>query len=539
MSFASMGSGPRRKKGPRPPGAPATGSLSANDVALAEEEEAKKAGTAPLVSGDAQQALSAQSRRDQTHEKFLQQYTRDAAEVETIFAELGAVVEQQQESLDTIDDNTTKAVDELSTGIEDYAGAVREKAKGTSNKRAMAAAAVGVVGGIATGGVGLGVAAVGGLAGAVIGKAAGHAEFTLVADAAQGEVDAIKVQKALGPLKDRSEWSPDGRECEGCSAAFSIIVRRHHCRACGGVFCSTCAPKAAVRLCTSCSQRMQDKTAVHKLQTSADARSGDGSDLMAEWGESPSLSKQTAPKAPAAAPSSGGQTRVGTPGGSERDALLRGGAKPPPGRRPLDGDAGSAESEALRAKALRKQALQAAERAAGAGAATASKVSDQGEQLDGVASNAGLAEEIAARAERVDDCFTTVGAIKTMWSRTPSLTPRWSSAEPEPEPESEPEPEPEPELATETGDETLDQLAKLTSQMGRTASDLSTAMSQQREQLEGIDDSVTATSKSTSRLDASQKKRLAKLEGRGARSSSSSSGATAAVGWAASKTRSI
>ena len=36
MSFASMGSGPRRKKGPRPPGAPATGSLSANDVALAE-----------------------------------------------------------------------------------------------------------------------------------------------------------------------------------------------------------------------------------------------------------------------------------------------------------------------------------------------------------------------------------------------------------------------------------------------------------------------------------------------------------------------
>ena len=85
----------------------------------------------------------------------------------------------------------------------------------------------------------------------------------------------------------------------------------------------------------------------------------------------------------------------------------------------------------------------------------------------------------------------------------------------------------------------MDQLAKLTSQMGRTASDLSTAMSQQREQLDGIDESVTATSKSTSRLDASQKKRLAKLEGRGARSSSSSSGATAAVGWAASKTRSI
>ena len=64
------------------------------------------------------------------------------------------MVEQQQGSLDTIDDNATKDVDELSTSIEHLADATDAavlKAKGTSNKRAMAAAAVGVVGGIARG----------------------------------------------------------------------------------------------------------------------------------------------------------------------------------------------------------------------------------------------------------------------------------------------------------------------------------------------------------------------------------------------------
>lgn len=38
-------------------------------------------------------------------------------------------------------------------------------------------------------------------------------------------------------------WVPDEsvRECMGCDAAFGFFRRRHHCRACGKVFCDNCS----------------------------------------------------------------------------------------------------------------------------------------------------------------------------------------------------------------------------------------------------------------------------------------------------------
>ena len=49
-------------------------------------------------------------------------------------------------------------------------------------------------------------------------------------------------------------WSQDAehRECEGCDQLFSPVVRRHHCRGCGKVLCSQCAPESTVRLCPGC-----------------------------------------------------------------------------------------------------------------------------------------------------------------------------------------------------------------------------------------------------------------------------------------------
>eukprot|EP01012_Entosiphon_sulcatum_P047733 TRINITY_DN6517_c0_g1_i1.p2 TRINITY_DN6517_c0_g1~~TRINITY_DN6517_c0_g1_i1.p2 ORF type:complete len:614 (+),score=70.58 TRINITY_DN6517_c0_g1_i1:56-1897(+) len=59
-------------------------------------------------------------------------------------------------------------------------------------------------------------------------------------------------------------WKDD-REvtaCEACFQSFTVILRRHHCRFCGGVFCGTCAPvrtssialplPRALRVCDSC-----------------------------------------------------------------------------------------------------------------------------------------------------------------------------------------------------------------------------------------------------------------------------------------------
>ena len=38
------------------------------------------------------------------------------------------------------------------------------------------------------------------------------------------------------------EWIDSNKviKCENCSNAFSFFIRKHHCRACGHIFCSYC-----------------------------------------------------------------------------------------------------------------------------------------------------------------------------------------------------------------------------------------------------------------------------------------------------------
>ena len=91
-------------------------------------------------------------------------------------------------------------------GITEYADGAKEKAKGAALQKTMVAGAVGgvtAVAAIATGGIALGVAAG---AAALVGGVGAQAEYKLVADAAQGEVDAMEVQQALGPLMDKKDW---------------------------------------------------------------------------------------------------------------------------------------------------------------------------------------------------------------------------------------------------------------------------------------------------------------------------------------------
>lgn len=57
-------------------------------------------------------------------------------------------------------------------------------------------------------------------------------------------------------------WVPDAAvsSCASCAAAFSLLKRRHHCRACGDVVCSDCSPytmavegyTGSQRVCASC-----------------------------------------------------------------------------------------------------------------------------------------------------------------------------------------------------------------------------------------------------------------------------------------------
>jgi hypothetical protein len=59
-------------------------------------------------------------------------------------------------------------------------------------------------------------------------------------------------------------WTPDDKasECAACKDAFSLVRRKHHCRACGGIFCGKCSSGAvalpkfniekSVRVCDTC-----------------------------------------------------------------------------------------------------------------------------------------------------------------------------------------------------------------------------------------------------------------------------------------------
>jgi hypothetical protein len=416
-----------RRLPPPPPGASAAAlsQLSANEVALLEEEE-RAAGSAARRQSMPDGPVQVRERpggamREQAHERFLHQYTADATQVAEVFAELGQHLEQQQDSLDKVEDNVQTAKDAMHEGLTEYADGAKEKAKYDARQQTMVAGVVGgatAVAAIATGGIALGIAAG---AAAVVGGVGAQAGYKVRADAAQGEVEAMEVQQALGPLKDKKDWSPDAEahECEGCSVAFSMFWRRHHCRSCGGVFCANCAPKQAVRLCNTCAAKKTSASGrkVENGGTSSSSQPEEDSDLMAQWAADEPAAKRRSPGSATPGAVAADSNTV-----SDRTALL-GAGKPAHGK-----GVSAAEAEALRA----------AERAAAAGTAAAAKVADQGEQIHGVAGSAKTAAEIAARAERVDQCYSTYGAIKMAWSRGASMVTGEYPAGPEPEPEPEP-----------------------------------------------------------------------------------------------------
>lgn len=62
------------------------------------------------------------------------------------------------------------------------------------------------------------------------------------------------------PLENRQDWMPDQlcKQCHGCEQPFTVFRRRHHCRLCGQVFCSSCSASfvqvedSTLRSCVRC-----------------------------------------------------------------------------------------------------------------------------------------------------------------------------------------------------------------------------------------------------------------------------------------------
>ena len=75
-------------------------------------------------------------------------------------------------------------------------------------------------------------------------------------------------------------WMPDKlcHECSNCNIKFSILVRRHHCRVCGRIYCNACSNhtipghllrsnlKGNVRVCLACERIFYEVISTRQFQ---------------------------------------------------------------------------------------------------------------------------------------------------------------------------------------------------------------------------------------------------------------------------------
>lgn len=76
---------------------------------------------------------------------------------------------------------------------------------------------------------------------------------------------ALKESDAMFRADTAPAWA-DGEVCHRCRVTFSMVQRKHHCRACGQVFCNQCSSKVStlprfgiekeVRVCEACYEQV-------------------------------------------------------------------------------------------------------------------------------------------------------------------------------------------------------------------------------------------------------------------------------------------
>ena len=100
------------------------------------------------------------------------------------------------------------------------------------------------------------------------------------------------------PRQTPPSWVPDAdaQHCMGCHEQFTFVKRRHHCRACGKVFCSKCSSHfmalpqfgldRPVRVCNRCDLLMNGTYDLSNHATSPNG-TGNSSDHGPEMATSP------------------------------------------------------------------------------------------------------------------------------------------------------------------------------------------------------------------------------------------------------------
>ena len=123
----------------------------------------------------------------------------------------------------------------------------------------------------------------------------------------------------------QGNWTPYTRayECHACTRVFSTLVRKHHCRGCGEVFCDACTTPRVLdqapalvhvlgatrpqRLCAACKACMPEPaaTAGYPPLRAPSLPSGDGALASADASASASPAAPAAPSSPTAGTNTG------------------------------------------------------------------------------------------------------------------------------------------------------------------------------------------------------------------------------------------
>merc|ERR1711971_1126965 len=111
---------------------------------------------------------------------------------------------------------------------------------------------------------------------------------------------AVREAEAMFEADTAPEWA-EGDVCNRCRVAFGMMTRRHHCRACGQVFCSKCSSKSChlpkfgiereVRVCDPCFDLYGPKEEAGARPPAQQQKKKTEGDLPAEYLAS-ALSKQ-------------------------------------------------------------------------------------------------------------------------------------------------------------------------------------------------------------------------------------------------------
>merc|ERR1712137_221216 len=106
-------------------------------------------------------------------------------------------------------------------------------------------------------------------------------------DASQPSIESTdSLRRREGRSKDwRPHWIDDTQvdQCAECHCSFGLQIRKHHCRSCGGVFCSQCTTKRTplhfhhyarpVRVCGACFSTIAGRALSHSPQPETQAYS--------------------------------------------------------------------------------------------------------------------------------------------------------------------------------------------------------------------------------------------------------------------------